>query len=80
MSKNKFVVQSVVFYTNEGWDLRKARNWLKKHNYKNIKVDRERDGRKITSYRFRQREKREFKRFVTKKIGTEPRINLILAR
>jgi hypothetical protein len=75
-----FVVQSVVFYTNEGWDLRKAKAWLKKRGYENKKVDRERDGRKIKSYRFRQQEPRQFKRFVTKKIGTEPRINLILAR
>ena len=74
--KNRpLAVQSVWFDRNR-WNLRNAKNWIKKNNYKNTKVD-------VTKnqIRFRQKSPKHFIKstYRTKKIG-DGSINLVVEK
>jgi len=68
-------VQSVVFFTRNGmWNKRSSEKWLKDHGLMPLKeVDRVREGRKITQYRYRIRHPREFKDFRTIELEANPK-------
>ncbi len=64
-------LHSVVFLKDKGWNSNKAREWLKKHDYKPIK----RVHKTENTLRYRLRPPK-FKRYITKKIKNG--INLVI--
>lgn len=71
-------IHSVVFLTdNKKWSLAKTRKWLKKHDMIPIKdVDKVKVKGKISQYRYRLKDPKKFKRFITKK--TKDDINFVI--
>lgn len=57
-------IQSVVFKATR-YDAAKARNWLSEHNFKPIK----RVDKAANTLRYRLRDPKKYKSFITKKIG-----------
>lgn len=58
-------IHTIYFMENQGWTPIKAKDWLKKHNYKPIKPL-HRMGHEL---RYRLRDPKLFKTFTTKKIS-----------
>ena len=59
------VVQSIIF-NKDSWTVKKAINWLKKHNFEGLEVD-----EKLDTLRFRQVEPSKKCRYATKSIGKD---------
>jgi len=59
-------LQTIIFHKDAGWDVRKAKSWLREHYHGGLYPD-----RKTTTIHFRQREPSEFDitSFRAKKIG-----------
>lgn len=66
-------MQSVVFFIDKGWTIKKAKVWLKNHNIVPMKNA---DRHLKNQLRFRLEDPKKYKRFITKKL--EPGVNLIV--
>ena len=71
-------IHSIVFLTdNKKWTIPKAKKWLKSHKLSPIKeVDKVKVKGKITQYRYRIKDPKLFKKFITKK--TTDDINFVI--
>ena len=71
-----FEVQSVIFNKSK-WTIKKAEDWLKKHNYKTSFYSKGVD-ETANYYRYRQQAPSKYKKYRMKPIGNE--IILVLGR
>jgi hypothetical protein len=53
-----------IYFERYFWNYNEAINWLNKHGFEPLKVD-----IKETQFRFRMRDPKRFKRFITKKLN-----------